>query len=93
MVRGDDPPVRIRPARTPGKGVGVVRVVSEGFDLPNGKLGRYGCSEKGLTLLENRRDEQAPVPGGQVTVKWPGKPRRDLKSGGLIVPLSPEILR
>ena len=93
MVRGDEPPVRIRPQRTPGKGAGVVRVISEGFDLPNGKLGRYGCSEKGLILLENRRDEQGPVPGGQVTVKWPHKARRDPKSGGLTVPLSPERRR
>ena len=89
MVRGENPPVRIRPAKSPGKGCSVVRVVSEGFDLPNGKRGRYGCSEKGLILLENRRDEQAPVPGGQVTVKWPGQARRDPKSGALTVSLSP----
>jgi hypothetical protein len=87
MVRGDDPPVRIRPARTPGKGAGVVRVISEGFDLPGGRLGRYGCSEKGLILLENRRDEKAPVPGEQVTVKWPDTDRKDQKSGGLVIPL------
>lgn len=87
LVRGDDPPVRIRPARTPGQGAGVVRVVSEGFDLPNGKLGRYGCSEKGLILLENSRSEQSPVPGNQIVVRWPSKEKRDAKSGGLVVPL------
>lgn len=89
MVRGEDPPVRIRPARTPGKEAGVVRVISEGFDLPNGKLGRYGCSEKGLILLENRRNEPSQVPGGQVIVRWPEKPLRDQKSGGWVVPLNP----
>ncbi len=87
MIRGDDSPVRIRPARTPGRSAGVVRVISEGFDLPNRQLGRYGCSEKGLILLENSRNEMGPVPGDQVTVQWPAKPRRDSKSGGLVVPL------
>ena len=89
LVRGDDPPVRIRPPRTPGREAGLVRVVSERFDLPNGKLGRYGCSEKGLILLENRRDEPGVPPGGLVTVKWPDKPLKDRKSGGLIVPSHP----
>ena len=89
VVRGEDPPVRIRPARMPGKGAGVVRVVSEGFDLPNGKLGRYGCSEKGLILLENRRNEPGQVPGGQVIVRWPDRPQRDQKSGGWVVSMSP----
>lgn len=88
MVRGENPPVRIRPARTPGKGCSVVRVVSEGFALPNGKLGRYGCSGRGLVLLENRRGGPAPVPGDQVTVKWPDSARRDPKSGALAIPLS-----
>jgi hypothetical protein len=88
LVRGDDPPVRIRPARTPGQGAGVVRVVSEGFALPNGKLGRYGCSEKGLILLENSRSEQGPVPGNQVVVRWPSKEKIDAKSGGLVVYLN-----
>ena len=89
LVRGDDPPVRIRPAKTPGKGAGVVRVISEGFDLPNGKIGRYGCAEKGLILLENPRSVWGPVPGSEITVGWPATDRRDRKSGGLIVPLSP----
>ncbi|MEN8005794.1 MAG: small ribosomal subunit Rsm22 family protein [Candidatus Krumholzibacteriota bacterium] len=87
LTRGENPPVRIRPARTPGKGCSVVRVVSEGFDLPNGKRGRYGCSERGLVLLENRRGGPAPVPGDQVTVKWPDSTRRDQKSGALAIPL------
>ena len=87
LVRGEDPPVRFRPVRTPGQGAGVVRVVSEGFDLPNGRLGRYGCSDKGLILLENKRTEPSPVPGAQVVVRWPGKDKRDTKSGGLVVPL------
>jgi hypothetical protein len=89
MVRGDDPPVRIRPAKSPGQGAGVVRVISEGFELPNGKIGRYGCAEKGLILLENPRSEWGPAPGSQVTVGWPEKPRKDHKSGGLVVPLPP----
>ncbi len=89
LVRGEDPPVRIRPAKSPGRGAGVVRVISEGFDLPNGKIGRYGCAEKGLILLENPRSEWGPAPGCEVTVGWPEKPRKDRKSGGLIVPLGP----
>ena len=88
MVRGENPPVRIRPPKSPGKGCSVVRVVSEGFDLPNGKLGRYGCSDRGLVLLENRRTGPAPVPGDQVTVKWPDPDRRDPKSGALAIPLA-----
>jgi hypothetical protein len=87
LVRGDDPPVRVRPARTPGKGAGVVRVVSEGFALPNGTWGRYGCSEMGLILLENKRTETGSVPGSQVTVKWPENGRKDPKSGALVVPV------
>lgn len=87
LVRGENPPVRFKPARTPGQGAGVIRVVSEGFDLPNGRRGRYGCSEKGLILLENKRTEPSPVPGSQVVVRWPTKDKRDAKSGGLVVPL------
>jgi len=87
MVRGENPPLRVRPPRTPGAGVGVVRVVSEGFDLPNGKIGIYGCSAKGLILLETRHGPGRPVPGEQVTAKWPSPPRRDRKSGALTVPL------
>jgi len=88
LTRGEDPPVRIRPPKSPGKGCSVVRVVSEGFDLPSGKRGRYGCSERGLVLLENRRGGSAPVPGDQVTVKWPDADRRDPKSGALAIPLA-----
>lgn len=87
MTRGENPPVRVRAQRTPGKDCGVVRIVSEGFDLPSGKRGRYGCSERGLVLLESKRGQPAPVPGEQLTVKWPGTDRRDMKSGALAVPL------
>jgi hypothetical protein len=88
LVRGEDPPLRIRPPRTPGKSAGLVRVVSEGFDLPGGKQGRYGCSGRGLILLETHREDQGPVPGDLVTIRWPDKSVRDRKSGGLVVPLA-----
>ena len=87
MTRGEEPCVRIRTARLPGKGCGVIRVVSENFELPDGKRGRYGCSERGLVLLESPGGVPGPVPGDQVTVKWPEAPLRDPKSGALAIPL------
>jgi hypothetical protein len=89
MLRGEDPPVRIRSPRTPGKGAGVVRVVSEGFPLPNGKTGRYGCSGKGLVLLQSAARDEGWVPGAQVVVKWPHRPGRDAKSRALIIQVPP----
>jgi hypothetical protein len=88
LTRGENSAVRVRAPKQPGKGCGVVRVVSEGFDLPNGRRGRYGCSQKGLILLESRPGQPAPVPGDQLTVKWPDQERRDPKSGALALPLA-----
>lgn len=87
LVRGDDPPVRIRPAKTPGKGCGLVRVVSEAFDLPGGKRGRYGCSERGLILVESLRQVPGCAPGTLLNLPWPAGDPRDPKSGALVVPL------
>ena len=85
LVRGDDPPVRVAGA---DGGPDRVRVMSEPFDLPSWRRGRYGCAERGLVLLEDDRGGRGPAPGSLLTVTWPDRPRRDPKSGALVVPRS-----
>ncbi len=87
LVRGENCPVKIATAARPSGGEGLVRVISETFDLPEEKQGRYGCSEKGMVLLENRKtNSSGPLPGDLLTVTWPEIPRKDFKSKALIVP-------
>ncbi len=70
----------------------VVRVVSEAFPLPDGGSGRYACTDRGLALLSSRRpaDGPGPAPGDALAVTWPARPRRDAKSGALVVPSAAE---
>jgi ribosomal protein RSM22 (predicted rRNA methylase) len=86
LTRGEELPLKLRPGRAVARGCGRVRVVSEMFPLPNGKNGCYGCSERGLVLLEAGRGSAGPVPGEAVTIKWPASPRRDPKSRALVAP-------
>lgn len=83
-------PIRIRPRPAVQEGEGVALVVSEPFDLPDDKQGRYGCSGKGLLLLEGNPGpaDEGPHPGERLVVRWPDPQRRDRKSGALILPRS-----
>jgi hypothetical protein len=88
LTRGAEPPVRVL---GPGAGSGPqswVRVVSESFDLPDWQRGRYGCSERGLVLLQDRKGGAVggPRPGDLLQVTWPEHQQTDQKSGALIVP-------
>jgi Mitochondrial small ribosomal subunit Rsm22 len=80
-------PIKIRPTPVTKPGEGVALVVSEPFDLPDQKRGRYGCSEKGMVLLEGKPGDgvEGPHPGERLVVRWPDQERRDLKSGALIL--------
>lgn len=74
-----------------------VRVISDGFRLPGGKTGCYGCSEKGLTLLSQvyAPDKTLPASGELVSVSIAPQPGHgpkktpdlpiDEKSGAVIV--------
>ncbi len=86
LKRGENCPVKTVTPPTPAKVEGLVRVISETFELPHGRMGRYGCGEKGLILLENAKTPQpGPQPGDLLTVTWPEKDRRDAKSKAIIV--------
>lgn len=89
LTRGEKPPVKTAKNPRPGDGHGLVRVISETFDLPEQNMGRYGCSNRGLVLLQNRKNSMpGPQPGDLLTVKWPEKNQRDQKSTAIIVPAS-----
>jgi ribosomal protein RSM22 (predicted rRNA methylase) len=91
LTRGQNCPVKIATAPRPKTGEGLVRVISETFDLPDQKQGRYGCSGKGLVLLENMKTQHSgPQPGDQLTITWPASPRKDAKSKALIIPATEE---
>jgi hypothetical protein len=66
-----------------------VLVVSGTFPLPGGARGRYGCSGRGLVLLEEPKPGPAlgPGPGDLVRVVWPEHAHRDAHSGATIAPL------
>ena len=89
LVRGETPPIKTVTPPRPAEGEGLVRVISESFDLPENQMGRYGCSNRGLVLLQNPKTHQlGPQPGDLLMIKWPARPRKDLKSKGLIIPAS-----
>lgn len=90
LTRGDEPPVRIAAPGRLQPGEGWVRVVSEAFDLPEWQRGRYGCSARGLVVLQDDKSgpTTGPRPGDLVRVVWPEAPRQDRKSGALILPRS-----
>ncbi len=87
LVRGDKPPIKTQKSPTPAAGEGLVRVISESFDLPDNKTGRYGCSDRGMVVLQNHKTQQmGPQPGDLLVIKWPDRPQRDMKSKGLLIP-------
>ncbi|MFT5233973.1 MAG: hypothetical protein ACI9UK_002455 [Candidatus Krumholzibacteriia bacterium] len=88
LTRGDNPPVKVSGLSGQPKGESFVRVVSESFDLPDWQRGRYGCSERGLVLLQDPKagSSSGPRPGELLQVQWPPTPERDKKSGALILP-------
>ena len=87
LTRGDTPPIKTATPPRPNKGEGVVRVISETFDLPADQMGRYGCSDRGLVLLQSPKNKMAgPQPGDLLRVTWPSKIQKDGKSKAIIVP-------
>lgn len=90
LTRGEHCPVKVSRPGIPSAGEGLVRVISETFDLPEGHQGRYGCGERGLVLLQNRNSgsQAGPQPGDLLRVQWPDHPRRDGKSKAIIIPAS-----
>jgi ribosomal protein RSM22 (predicted rRNA methylase) len=63
-----------------------VRVISDAFPLPHYCYGRYGCSEKGLTLISgNKAALSENESGSLLDAKLTGKESRDEKSGALII--------
>ncbi|MBU1247492.1 MAG: hypothetical protein KKB70_02240, partial [Proteobacteria bacterium] len=67
---------------------GLVRVISESFRVPEG-MGQYGCSDHGLTLLGYKYGYAPFNPGDTLRPVWPAEELRDEKSGGLILPVTP----
>jgi hypothetical protein len=73
-----------------------VRVISDAFPLPGGRLGCYGCSGQGLVLLAGplrkaQGGEQTTAAalssGSLINAAITGPERRDPKSGALIIDL------
>ena len=69
LARGVEPPQ------------GMVRGISEAFDLPENHRGQYACSAQGLTLLRFPAGSRGLVPGHALNAEFPDKPERDRKSG------------
>jgi len=90
LTRGDNPPIKVSGLSEQPHDQSFVRVISESFDLPDWQRGRYGCSERGLVLLQdgNERSASGPRPGELLQVQWPSSPEVDKKSGALILPRS-----
>ena len=67
----------------------VLRVVSEAFSLPEGRHGCYACGAQGLALLTatGQPARARLAPGDRVVARPPARPRRDPKSGAVIIPL------
>ncbi len=91
LTRGDTPPVKVAGPGRHQSGEGWVRVISESFDLPDWQRGRYGCSDRGLVLLQDEKSggpgrPEGPQPGDLLKITWPGEPRQDRKSGAWILP-------
>jgi ribosomal protein RSM22 (predicted rRNA methylase) len=87
LTRGEACPVTVA-VPGPARGNLMVRAISEPFDLPDWNQGSYGCCEKGLVLLQDRKSAPAPAPrpGQLIEVSWPDRPEKDAKSGAWIVP-------
>lgn len=61
-----------------------IRVISEPIKLPGERTGYYGCSQQGLVLVESAT---SLAPGQLLHVQEPSSPRRDKKSGALVIKL------
>ncbi|MBU2501105.1 ribosomal methyltransferase [bacterium] len=61
-----------------------LRVTSDAIELPERRRGVYACSARGLALLE-LGDVPTPRQGDLVKVRVPDHPRRDKKSGALVI--------
>jgi len=72
-------------SRKGGTNWGAVRAVSEPFKL-HGHKGQYGCSDRGLTLIDYAPGTRPLQPGQSFAPNWPEKPKTDLKSKALILP-------
>jgi len=75
-------------SRKGGRDFGAVRLVSEPFPL-HGGLGQYACSDHGLTLVDYGPRQRPLLPGQTMVPQWPASPRKDLKSGALLLPFKP----
>jgi hypothetical protein len=74
---------RNRAEESPGRIL--VRIASDPIKLPGGKIGFYGCSELGLTLVETPDGGKRPRSGDIAEAERPRMPERDKKSGAVIV--------
>jgi hypothetical protein len=63
-----------------------VRVISDPFQLPGGRYGRYGCSSHGLVLLAGGKGKIEKISFGSLaTPVFAEEEQRDEKSGALII--------
>jgi hypothetical protein len=67
-----------------------VRIISDAFPLPQGRMGRYSCSEQGLVLAAGERAHiESMASGALLACQKPGSDSsRDPKSGALVVDLT-----
>jgi hypothetical protein len=64
------------------------RVISDAFLLPENKMGRYACSEEGLTLIRgNRALVEKYRQGSSFQIERPSRFLRDAKSGAAVLNL------
>lgn len=76
---------RPRSEAAPGGRI-AVRVLSDAFPLGGGRLGRYGCSPKGLALVSGGPGLREAAPAGSLLSLAPSPDgRRDEKSGALLL--------
>lgn len=81
-----------REAAVPKKigGLPGVRVISDMFPLPEGKAGRYACTEKGLALIRGDKSLiEKYSQGSFFHTELPGKTVIDRKSGAFILSPAP----
>jgi len=71
-------------ADQPAGGLLPMRVVSDPFDLPEARRGVYGCTARGMVLLELGAGSTPPQ-GDLLEVREPSGKRKDKKSGALII--------
>ena len=73
------------PAPQAESGAQAVRILSDEFPLPGGRVGRYGCSEMGLVLAAGgKRLMHGIASGDLIPAVLTGTEPRDPKSGALV---------